>query len=214
VPRAKVGNTLVVTQDGTPTYYLAGKSSIVPISPLQALIQQAAGYSEVPISAATAAVAPKASPADQSVAPPATVPTYVPPGGAGQVVCATYQEGSFAPRIELDSDVAADENGVATTGTGAGGVALADRVWLPPGRAALVEALPSPQATTGALYLVTDAGMRYAVPDSTALRALGLDAVSPSRLPAGLVVRVPEGPGLDPATARAPLDAEQADQTG
>lgn len=74
VPHAQVGNTLVVTQDGAQTYYLAEQTSILPITALQALIQQAAGYSQVSISAAAAAAAPKAKPADESVAPPATVP--------------------------------------------------------------------------------------------------------------------------------------------
>jgi hypothetical protein len=60
------------------------------------------------------------------------------------------------------------------------------------------------------LYLVTDVGRRYAIESSDVVRSLGLTTAKHlSRLPASLVVRIPEGPPLDPGAARAALQQEK-----
>jgi ESX secretion system ATPase EccB len=69
--------------------------------------------------------------------------------------------------------------------------------------------LPGPDAQDGPLSLVTDTGRRYAIPTTDALRALGLAGAHTSKLPASLVVRIPEGQPLDQAAARAALQQEQ-----
>jgi type VII secretion protein EccB len=82
----------------------------------------------------------------------------------------------------------------------------ADGVYVPRGSGALVEAAASTSAPpgSGALSLVTDAGVRYPIGSPELLAALGYLGVAPVRVPAGLVALVPSGPALDPAAARRP----------
>jgi type VII secretion protein EccB len=207
VPDASVGQLFEVVAPGQESqYYLAGAKRLIPISQLQAQIQQAAGRKLRSLSLAAAAAAPmESAPATDDVTPPPKVPNFARPEHSSAVVCAAYQDGSFAPNVLVDSVIPAG-GGVLTAGSTAVGAALADQIWLPPGRAALVEALPSPQAQDGPMYLVTDVGRRYAIPSTDVLQALGLAGATTSRLPAGLLVRIPEGPPLDPISARRALD--------
>jgi type VII secretion protein EccB len=206
VPGATVGQLFRVGDAGQATqYYLADADSLVPISDLQGRIEQArvqAGGSAVtPLSLGAATAARKAAvPAASDAQPPTQVPQ----------LCASYADDAFAPQILVDSAIPV-EAGVPTAGTGPAGVSLADRVWVPPGKAALVKSLESPTSQDGPTYLITDVGRRYALP-SEALRALGLDQAKPSRLPASLIVRIPEGPALEPDRAREALQQEGAKQ--
>jgi hypothetical protein len=99
-------------------------------------------------------------------------------------------------------------SGIPTRGALASGTSLADRVWVPAGKIALVRAMPSATATSGAANIVTDLGMRYPVPTEQALRALALPVQKVVDLPAGLVNRIPPGPTLDPEAARRPVDQQ------
>jgi type VII secretion protein EccB len=208
-PSARIGQLFqVVAQDQGTQYYLADTDRLIPVSELQALIQQAAGATLTPLSLGEATTARKApAPPTDPSQPPTSRPRFVRPQQSATVLCASDTEGSFAPQVLVDSAIPAG-GGVSTAGVGPAGTAVADRIWLPPGRAALVEALPSPQAEHGPLYLVTDVGRRYAIGSGEVLRALGLDGATTSKLPAGLLVRVPEGPALDPELARLPLAQE------
>lgn len=214
VPQARIGQLFAVaTQDQGSQYYLATADSLMPISSLQAQVQQAqvgqpVGTTVTPLTPSGATAARKQpAPVADLTRPPPRVPDFVRPQRSDSVVCASYTGDSFTPQVFVDSAIPAG-GGVPTAGAVAGGTALADRIWLPPGRAALVEALPSPRAEHGPLFLVTDAGRRFAIPGSDVLRSLGLGAVPASRLPASLVVRVPEGPALDPDAAREALQQE------
>jgi ESX secretion system ATPase EccB len=192
-------------------YYLAGAKRLIPVSELQAQIQQAAGRKLRSLTPAAATAAPKESaPATETVTPPTKVPEFVRPQQSRTVACAAYHDRSFSPKVLVDSVIPAG-GGVKTTGITAVGAALADQIWLPPGRAALVQALPSPRAKDGPVYLVTDVGRRYAIPSTDVLQALGLSGAPTSRLPSSLLVRIPEGPPLDPVLARRALDQERAD---
>jgi hypothetical protein len=86
---------------------------------------------------------------------------------------------------------------VPTAGRTPAGLPLADRVHVPPGRAALVETPP------GTLILVTDQGGGYPLAAREILAVLCHGRATPVRLPVGLVTRVPTGSVLDPAAARA-----------
>ncbi len=72
---------------------------------------------------------------------------------------------------------------------------------MPPGRGALVRAVAGPDDPAGALALVTDVGMRFAVASDAVSETLGYAGVAPLRLPAALVALLPPGPALDPAAA-------------
>jgi hypothetical protein len=86
--------------------------------------------------------------------------------------------------------------------TAGGGVA--DRILVPPGQGALVEAVAAPDAPGGSVNVLTDLGLRYPVPTVDILAILGYATVQPVRVPASLVALVPAGRVLDPAAARAP----------
>jgi ESX secretion system ATPase EccB len=192
-------------------FYLAEAERLVPISELQALLQQATGASVVTLQPSAVVAAPKAAaPQSDATMPPSAVPRIVRPADVNTVLCAAYQNGSFNPRVLVDSAIPAG-GGLPTAGTSTSGIPLADRVWVPPGKAAIVQALPSPEATSGPLSLVTDEGRRYAIPSSDLLRSLGFTGQRVSKLPASLLVRIPEGPALDPDQARAALQLQKTD---
>jgi type VII secretion protein EccB len=75
---------------------------------------------------------------------------------------------------------------------------------LPPGRGAVVEALPAPDSPSGALFLVTDLGVRHALPSAEVLPALGYAGIAPVRVPAEVVALLPTGAALHPQAARQP----------
>ena len=65
--------------------------------------------------------------------------------------------------------------------------------------------MPSPQADTGALFLVTDLGLRDPLANDAVLGMLGYGSSTPVNLPATVVARLPEGPSLNPELASAPV---------
>ncbi|MGL5827976.1 MAG: type VII secretion protein EccB, partial [Angustibacter sp.] len=74
---------------------------------------------------------------------------------------------------------------------------LADTVVIAPGKGALVRTAPAQGVTNGPIYLVTDLGIRYAVPDAEAQKALGYGAAQPAPMPSVLVDLLIAGPVLD-----------------
>ncbi|MEU3607797.1 type VII secretion protein EccB [Streptomyces sp. NPDC035033] len=71
-----------------------------------------------------------------------------------------------------------------------------------PGRGVLAQALSSAGTPLGdARYLVTDTGVRYAVPSDAALSSLGYSTADVRGVPAALLLMLPAGPDLDPAAA-------------
>jgi hypothetical protein len=85
-------------------------------------------------------------------------------------------------------------------------------VTVSPETASLIEvgpdggALVRPQAAPGvsgdALFLVTDAGVKYPLPSATEAAELGYRARLAARLPAGLLGLLPTGPALDLSALR------------
>jgi type VII secretion protein EccB len=90
--------------------------------------------------------------------------------------------------------------GAAVAGSSTG---LADEVRVPPGRGVLVTARTAPGADAGALYLVTDLGVRYPLASADVLPALGYAGSRPVPVPAEILALLPTGPGLHPQAARA-----------
>ena len=94
-----------------------------------------------------------------------------------------------------------------TGGRAADGMPMVDYVHVQPGRAALVEVLPSAEVTVGTLMLVTDQGRGYPLAGPEVQGILGYGNAQPVRLPAGLVDRIPLGVGLDPTSALQRLES-------
>ncbi len=119
-------------------------------------------------------------------------------------ICAVVKDDGGVSDVRLGSAVP-DLTAAARTGARtAGGTILADLVAVEPGRGAVVEAVPAPGASGGALSVITDLGVRYAVPNSDVLAMLGYAGVHPVRMPANLVALLPSGRALEPDAARAP----------
>lgn len=190
---ARVGDVVVeTTQGGNRQYALVLATGIAPVSQLAAdLLLAEPGAASRPISQADYLAAPKLSvPWQAGAAPvPATAPKLAHPLHPAEAICATGAE------VAVDAPV---------QGAPAGDSGQ-DHIVVPPGRGALVEPESAPGYPTGALFLVTDQGRRFAVPTSEVLSVLGYEGVTPTRVPAALVALVPAGPPLDPVAARTPV---------
>ncbi|MET0495341.1 MAG: type VII secretion protein EccB [Actinoplanes sp.] len=220
VPDGVVGRVYVVeSQSGTKQYYLASSSNLVPLTGVQADILLAdpatrAAYEgreprAEPLAADAAAAADKAPAAeDGAFRAPAQRPDIARLTGARPAVCAEYRPGQDEPQVVLDAQVEPVKEPVSTAGRTSEGVPLADRVVIEPGYGVLVSALPSPDAPTGTLNLVTDLGFRYPLSSNDVPAMLGYGQSKQVRLPASLVVRLPSGPALDPEAAKRPLDTQ------
>jgi type VII secretion protein EccB len=220
VPGGVTGRVYVVQgESGSRQYYLARATSLVPITEVQAAVLLAdpatrGAYGDgspraVPLDAGTAATAEKSDAPDQGAyRAPTQRPDIARLTGDRPAVCAAYQPGKDEPQVVLDAQVQPVKEPVGTTGRTGDGVPLADRVVLEPGYGVLVSAMSSPEAPTGTLNLVTDLGYRYPLSSAEVPAMLGYGQVTPVRLPASLVVRLPSGPALDPAAAKRALDAE------
>ncbi len=212
VPGATIGEIFQV--GGTVgQYYLAERTELLPISDFQAQIQLAqdgAPAQAKQLGAGDAAAAPKAeAPSASKEQPPTSSDlNFVRPVSSDVTLCATYQNNSFDPQVLVNSTVPA-RNGIPTEEFTGAAAPLADRVWVPPGKAALVEPLTSPDNPDGPVLLVTDEGEWFAIPNSDALSALGYSSAAVSKLPASLLARMPSGPALDPDAARAAMAIEE-----
>jgi type VII secretion protein EccB len=90
---------------------------------------------------------------------------------------------------------------------GPDGTRLADRVVIPGGNAALVKILPAPGDTTAntTTYLVSDQGVKYALPrvdTDKVLASLGYSGIAPQPVPVYLLSLLAIGPTFDPVLAR------------
>lgn len=81
----------------------------------------------------------------------------------------------------------------------------ADGVYVPPGAGAVVRDQQSPGAQAGAVYLVTDRGVRYPLTGTPALQALGYGGIEPAAAASTILALFPLGATLDPAAAQLAL---------
>lgn len=212
----KVGALLqMLTSGGTTQYYLVTKGVLVPISELQYDVQRAyaptrAAYPDgeptaLPLSSSQATTANRREPPDPTERTDGDVPDRLPAittlRDGESTVCATFAPDAAIPRLLVDMTPPPADPLAATTGRSEEGTPLADRVYVRPGWAAVVEAMPSARAQVGTLTVVTDTGRRYSLVSPDILEVLGYAGATPVRLPGGLVARLPAGPALDPEKA-------------
>ncbi len=130
------------------------------------------------------------------------------------VACLTWQGPDQAPvittnpgeRLPLD-----DGDSPVEVPRGASGQ-TADSAFLKPTKGALVRGVvPGQRPDTGAIWLVTDQGLRYGVPTVEVARALGLgDVTTPA--PESILGLLPIGPALEPQRALELFNPELARQ--
>lgn len=144
-------------------------------------------------------------PVEGEAAPPPAPPPLLPgPPDGLATVCATTTEATTPPEISLGGDLSVLAAALPTEGETVEGTRLADRVMVPPGRVAVVRAVPSGTAEVGSYQLVTDVGVRYPVSSADVLVALGYSPETATDIPAALVQRLPVGPTLDFGAAMRP----------
>jgi hypothetical protein len=211
-PATRIGQLFVVhTAAGSVQYYLAAKDRPIPISPVQYDVQRA----YAPMRAAYGGKEPRAIElgllsVGQTEQPaldadpgqvPRDWPAFVAPRDGQGTVCAAFAPGAALPSITVDPRMPARDPATTTTRRGPLGTALADRVIVPPGTAAVVEAMPTDRAPAGTLSVVTDLGRAYPLAKPELLDVLGYKGVVPIRMPATLITRIPQGSGLSPTAA-------------
>jgi type VII secretion protein EccB len=208
-----VGEVRVVRSGGGTQYYLVQRQRIQAITPVQAAITLAdpavrqlvyGGNAPVPrpLPAAVANSVPRLNtPAVDPTDPPAVKPSMAAVNSDQSTVCASFHNAGLVPEVAFEAAVEGAEIAPATEQRTQNGTVLANRVEVQPGWGAVVESMPSPTATSGSLFLVTDDGRRYGIANGDARDALGYGAVTPVQMPASLVARIPAGDALDPQAA-------------
>jgi type VII secretion protein EccB len=205
-PELRNGQLVVVQTSGGSQHYLVEPARLRPITELQYDLQRgfastAKAYPDAEVTGIVVGLIEVGSAQQTSLPEPAAgdPPTVRPAfaeGGVSATLCLTFDPGTAKPRFTLDPAMPEIDPMMATPRRTDDGVALADQVVVPPGSAAVVEAMPSESAPAGTLTLVTDMGTGYPLADRDVLKVLGYEHVEPVRLPAGLVSRIPMGSGL------------------
>lgn len=205
----KVGE-LIVAQTGTEQqFYIVMKDGLAAITELQkAVYAGQVGTEPKSITVFEANSAPKSGQLTVPTgdeAPPARPPKLV-TAAAIDAACAQFPNAKSTPTISVVRGAPQLLAGSPTAGSTPTGTPLADRVYVPPGKAALVMAVPSGSASVGAPGIVTDIGIRYPIASPEVITALGYPPTRFVAMPASLVSRIPYGPTLDQQAARTPVD--------
>ncbi|MGO1054048.1 type VII secretion protein EccB [Crossiella sp. CA198] len=89
-----------------------------------------------------------------------------------------------------------------------------DKFFMPPGKAAVVRSATSENNfNSGPIFLVSDRGVRFGIPDKKTAEGLGLGA-NYAPAPEVILRTLPTGPILDPKDAARMFDAVELDETG
>lgn len=202
----RAGQLFEVSTSRGVQYYLAEVGQLRPITELQYDIQRAyqataAAYDDqepraLPMGLIEAGGAPQPSVAPAKPGdPPAVRPDFVRVEDAA-TVCLTFAPGADVPVVTLSPAMPSADPMSATPRRTEQGTVLADRVVVPAGHAAVVEAVPNARAPRGTFLVVTDQGIAHPLASGDVLKVLGYDGIEPVRMPAGLVARIPLGSGL------------------
>jgi type VII secretion protein EccB len=211
VPGRNIGDLVSVQTATRVQYFIVFNDGLAVIDELQKDIYAAQSTSVhiIPLTPGDMTRAPVSHqvqvPSGQN-APPETPPALG-QATSGQPLCAASHNPSTLPDVSVGGTITAAGPGIATGSAADTGTSLADRIVVPGGRIAVVRAVQTPGASTGALFLVTDSGLRYSVPSEEVLQTLGYPASAAIDVLASLVSRIPAGPALDPAAATRPVSA-------
>lgn len=205
-PDMLAGQLFAVETSNGRQYYLAEVGQLRPITELQYEIQRgyqatAAAYpgaepEALPLGPIEANSAPQSTrPPEKAGDPPTVRPDFV-DGNATATLCLSFEPGTTAPKVTMEPAMPEIDPLSTTPRRTEEGAALADRVIVPAGHAVVVESTPTDDAPRGTLLMVTDLGVAYPLAEPAVLDVLGYSNIEPVRMPAGLVARVPLGPGL------------------
>jgi type VII secretion protein EccB len=224
----RYGQVFVVKTVGNDdTFFVLQPDGLSPITAMTADLllgdptRTAAAYPQgsahaIEISATIAAASPAGQLKDPDhlpLAPPALVNSGSNPGGAPCVhLVFNSAEGPATNMVLVNPGDLPRPPGGSTASAGGHGV---DLVSVTPGGGMLAEELAAPGVTGGALYLVTDLGIRYPLPSPAVAGQLGYAGASPAPVPSTILALLPTGPPLDPIAAAVPRPvAAEAPATG
>jgi type VII secretion protein EccB len=198
---------------GAGAYYLVRSDGLEPITQTQMalVLADTANAAAYPggtpavrqVSVAAIAAAQVRTAGADAAGYPERVPALVGLPSAGTVVVCAAGDGQNAAQLAIGTALPLPD-GARVMPTGAGGAGpVADQVYVPPSSGALVAAAVAPGAPTGAIYLITDTGMKYPVVGAAAVKALGYGQLSPVTVSQNLLALLPTGPALSQLAAQA-----------
>lgn len=205
----RVGDLVHHPIAGGAQHYLVLDDGLAPVTELQMMLLRAehdVELQEIPSATANRLRHDdRLVPVEGEAAPPSSPPPLLPVPPDGLVtLCATTTSAATPPALSLGGDLSVLAAALPTARATEEGTRLADRVMVPPGRVAVVRAVPSGTAEAGSYQVVTDVGVRYPVSSPEALAALGYPPDMAVDIPAALVQRIPVGPTLDFGAAMQP----------
>jgi type VII secretion protein EccB len=205
VPGRHNGDVLTTKTGSGDQFYLVLDDGLAPITPLQQAVLNArfpGTPTPITVNAATQVpVSTRLNGQDPATQAPATPPRLA-TANAGETICAVTRDAGKPPAVSVGGSAAGFAGAVPTAAAAPTGRALADAVLVPAGKYELVKVPGS-----GGYTVLTDLGVRYAVPNADALGMLGYVPASAIEVPTALVSRIPAGVTLDPAAATNPAVA-------
>ncbi|HEX4814466.1 MAG TPA: type VII secretion protein EccB [Nonomuraea sp.] len=194
-------------------WYVLLADGLAPISHTQAMLlltdpDSKAAYGRQPVreteidAASANAVKDSARTLMNNGLPP-TMPRFRSPGVSAPL-CAVYAntvQGSTRAVLTTGSKIPLP------TPAASAGQEKVDQVLLPPGSAVLAGTLPGDGQLSAVqqFWLITDQGRRYRLTAADVIGKLGYEAADVAPVPAHLLRLIPDGPALDPAAARTPV---------
>jgi type VII secretion protein EccB len=214
--KAAVGTFYVArTIGGEERWYVLLRDGLAPIKQTEGVLLQNDPDSRqaypgrqvqpIPVNPATAAAAQRSTQKVTADGLPEVMPKLS-PYDAGTPLCVVYadaQSGSQNARVAVGGTVPTPAESTSATGAAAAAKSVVDQVVLPSGDGALLGLLPAPnQLTSISSYsILTDQGLRFAVPSADIAGKLGFDVKKVAPVPGNLLHLIPEGPTLDPKQA-------------
>jgi type VII secretion protein EccB len=215
--KAAVGTFYIShTVGGTDRWYVLLRDGIAPIKETEGVLLQNDPDSQkaykgrpvqpVAINPAVAAAAQQSTSKVSADGLPDQMPK-INSYDAASPLCVVYSNtatGSQDARVALGGTVPTP---VANSTTNGSGGAVVDQVVLPSGDGALLGLLPAPNQlkSISSYSILTDQGLRFAVPSADIAGKLGFDVKKVAPVPGNLLHLIPEGPVLDPQQAMKPL---------
>lgn len=216
----KVGMVLTVDNPGGALgFYLVRNDGLASITQTEANLvvgnpaNRAAlvggGPSVARVSAADVATAPRSPVAgsdtgtDQAARGgyPQRIPTLASFAGDSITLCAVG-DGRTGSEIVVGDEVPLPADARVTPVPFRSDDRVANEVYVPPGRGALVAEEPASGVSSGTIYLVTDSGSKFPIATADAISALGYGGIQPQGVSASLLALLPTGPTLDPVRAQ------------
>jgi type VII secretion protein EccB len=216
--KASVGTFYIArTVGGTDRWYVLLRDGIAPIKQTEGVLLQNDPDSQkaykgrpvqpVAVNPAVAAAAPQSTSKASKDGLPDQMPK-IDSYDAATPLCVVYANtatGSQDARVALGGAVPTP-NADSSTSSGSS-AAVVDQVVLPAGDGALLGLLPVPNQlkSISSYSILTDQGLRFAVPSADIAGKLGFDVNKVAPVPANLLHLIPEGPALNPQQAMKPL---------